>query len=167
MNVLMCSKSEYGTSFKNHNIEIYKNYVEMADRISQRRLTSNSFFLTINTVIIGAVGYVGFGEVGKVDPKFYSLIAIAGIVLCFLWFALILSYKSMNTYKFKVIHEIEKLLPLAPYAREWELAKKGKDWSKHIPFTYIEMLVPWVFILLHLFVLFYSQRAHPFPIIHC
>jgi len=139
-------------------LEIYKLYVEMADRISQRRQTGNSFFLSINTAVIGAVGYVGFGEAGKVDAVFYTFIAIAGLVLCFLWFALILSYKSMNTHKFTVIHEIEQFLPFAPYDREWEIAKKGEDWATHIPFTYIEMLVPLVFLLLHLFVLIYGQN---------
>src|SRR5262245_9792406 len=43
-------------AFQNHLLEQYKLYVEMADRISQRRGTANTFFLTVNTAIIGALG---------------------------------------------------------------------------------------------------------------
>lgn len=158
MNLVRKPKSEYGECYEAHCVEIYKLYVEMADRISQRRQTANSFFLSINTAVIGAVGYVRFGEETKVGPEFYVLVALAGLVLCFLWFCLILSYKRMNTHKFAVIHNIEQLLPLAPYDAEWEAAGGSKNWIKHTPFTYIEMLVPWVFFLLHLFVLIYGWR---------
>ena len=36
----------------NINLEQYKLYVEMADRISSRRQNANSFFLSINTAIV-------------------------------------------------------------------------------------------------------------------
>jgi hypothetical protein len=37
-------------------LEQYKLYVEMADRISQRRGLTNTFFLTLNTAIFTLVG---------------------------------------------------------------------------------------------------------------
>jgi hypothetical protein len=37
-------------------LEQYKIYVEMADRVSQRRGLTNTFFLTLNTAIFTAVG---------------------------------------------------------------------------------------------------------------
>lgn len=157
MNLLRKTKLEYGDLFESHCLEIYKIYVEMADRISQRRQTANSFFLSINTAIIGAVGYVGFGDVSKVKPMFYALIAFAGLVLCVLWYYLVLSYKSMNSHKFGVIHQIEEnMLPLAPYKEEWRLAEEGKNWRTQIPFTHIEQWVPLVFFALHLFVLIFG-----------
>ena len=36
-------------------LEQYKLYVEMADRISQRRGAANTFFLTFNTAVVGAL----------------------------------------------------------------------------------------------------------------
>ena len=39
---------KYGEKYKEHLLEQYKLYVEMADRISGRRQTANSFFLSIN-----------------------------------------------------------------------------------------------------------------------
>ena len=157
MNLARKGKPEYGQSYEAHCLEIYKLFVEMADRISQRRQTANSFFLSINTALIAAVGYVGFGKKDGISPEFYILIAAAGMVLCGLWFFLILSYRNLNTAKFKVIHEIEKLLPLAPYDAEWDIAGKGKKPWVYWPFTHIEMIVPWVFFALHTFVLLSGQ----------
>jgi len=58
------SNKEYGSEYNSHVIEIYKLYVEMADRISTRRQLANSFFLSINTAIVAIVGYVRFGQIG-------------------------------------------------------------------------------------------------------
>ena len=78
------------------------------------------------------------------------------MVLSFLWYRLIRSYKDMNSGKFKVIHEIEKQLPLKPYDAEWTALGRGKDPSLYLPFTNIELFVPWVFFAIHLFVFLVS-----------
>lgn len=70
-----------------------------------------------------------------------------------MWYRLIRSYKDLNTAKFKVIHEIEQKLPCAPYDLEWEKVGRGKDSKLYLPFTHIEICVPWVFLALHVFVL--------------
>jgi len=60
------------------------------------------------------------------------------------WF-LLRSYKQLNTGKFKVIHEIEKKLPLALYDFEWKILDEGKNRNTYFPFSHIEMIIPWVF----------------------
>lgn len=148
------NEDKYGASYKAHYLEIYKMYVEMADKISSRRQTANSFFLTINTTIVGLLGYVQLGKDQTENTEaFYWLIGLAGMVLCFLWYRLVRSYKDINSGKFKVIHEIEKRLPLAPYDAEWEILGRGKDPKLYLPFTHIEVGVPWVFFTLHFFIL--------------
>jgi len=83
----------------------------------------------------------------------YWLIAIAGIVLSYMWYRLVRSYKDLNTAKFKVVHEIEAQLPLAPYDAEWEAVGRGKAPELYLPFTHVEIYVPWVFFVIHLVVL--------------
>jgi len=153
MNLISKGKADYGENYESHCLEIYKTFVEMADRISQRRQSANSFFLSINTAVIAAISYVSFGNKGENSPEFYGLVALSGMVLCFLWFCLILSYRNLNTAKFKVIHQIEQLLPIAPYDAEWEIAGRGEKPWLYWPFTHIEMIVPWVFFALHTFVI--------------
>jgi len=144
-------KDGYGESYQAHSLEIYKLYVQMADNISARRQSANSFFLAVNTAIIGIVGYVG-GPSGKWN----WIISLAGLVLCYAWYRLIRSYKDINSGKFKVVHEIEKELPLSPYDAEWEALGRGKNSKLYLPFTHIEIWVPAIFGALHAIVLLLS-----------
>jgi hypothetical protein len=75
-----------------------------------------------------------------------------------MWYGLVRSYKDLNTAKFKVIHEMEAKLPVAPYDSEWEKVGKGKNSKLYLPFTHIEIYIPWVFFVIHAFVLFNGLR---------
>ena len=143
------ASDEYGDQYRTDLLAMYKLYVEMADRISQRRQMANSFFLALNSAIVALVGYVGLAPSVVDHSLFYAIVAIAGIVLCYLWYRLIRSYKDINSGKFKVIHEIEAMLPIRPYDAEWTALGKGKDRKLYLPFTRIEVWVPWVFIAIH------------------
>jgi len=151
------SNEEYGGEYNSHVIEIYKLYVEMADRISTRRQSANSFFLSINTAIVAIVGYVQLGQKVGEATDFYWVVGLAGVALCYTWYRLIRSYRGLNSGKFKVIHEIEKLLPLSPYDAEWEVIGRGKDSKLYLPFTRVETAVPWVFLVLHLLVVVHAM----------
>lgn len=146
-------KTEYGANFDAHLFKQYKLYVEMTDRISNRRQSANSFFLTVNTAVIAIVGYIQLGQAAGTNHAFYWLVSIAGMVLCYTWYRLICSYKGLNSGKFEVVRLLEKKLPAAPYDAEWESLEKGKNPKLYHPFTRVEMVVPWVFFILHLSVL--------------
>lgn len=137
----------------NINLEQYKLYVEMADRISSRRQNANSFFLSINTAIVALVSYVQLGNSDTATFKLHWLIAISGIFVSYMWYRLIRSYRDLNSAKFKVIHHIEQILPLRPYDAEWAAVGHGKNPKLYLPFTHIEIGIPWVFIIIHLIVL--------------
>jgi hypothetical protein len=59
-----------------------------------------------------------------------------------IWFVNLLSYRQLNSGKFKVIHEIETQLPYACYDREWDILGRGTAASKYLPMTHIEQYVP-------------------------
>ena len=148
------SRDKYGERYTEHVIKIYELYVEMADHISTRRQAANSFFLTINSAVVALVGYVNIiAESDKGTAIFYALVALAGMTISYLWYRLVLSYKQLNSGKFKVIHAIEKMLPIRPYDAEWNVLGQGKNPSLYKPFTHIEVVVPWVFFFLHATVL--------------
>ena len=46
---------EYGDKYSAHLLEQYKLYVEMADRVSQRRDQSNRFYVTIVSALAAIV----------------------------------------------------------------------------------------------------------------
>lgn len=157
-NIIGIPRGTYGDKYSDHVLEIYKLYLEMADRISARRQMANSFFLTINSAIVALVGYVNLSAgYDGVAFLFYALVAIAGMVLSYLWYRLVLSYKQLNSGKFNVIHVIESMLPLRPFDAEWTALGSGKNPKLYKPFTDIEMAVPWVFFSIHAIVLLVSM----------
>lgn len=135
--------------YQTHLLDQYKLYVEMADRISARRLTANTYFLSVNTALLGFVAYIA-----KDTITYLWILGVAGIALCWLWYRIIRSYRDLNTAKFAVIHGIEKRLPLSPYAAEWVEAGHGKDSKRYHPLTHIETGVPIIFLALHTVVFF-------------
>jgi hypothetical protein len=132
-----------------HLLDQYKLYVEMADRISQRRTTANSYFLSVNTAILAFVGYL----TQKDSIEYLWLLAVAGGTLTLLWYSIIVSYRNLNTAKWGVVHEIEKRLPISPYDAEWEAVERGRNSKLYRPISHIEAGVPWVFLSLHAVVL--------------
>ena len=136
--------------YQTHLIEQYKIYVEMADRVSARRQSANSYFLAINTAIIGFVGYVSPNK----TSKYLWVLGLGGVAICYLWYRIILSYKLLNSGKFKVIHLLEHELPAHPYCAEWAVLGEGKDSRLYRPVTHIENGVPWIFMFLHVVSMF-------------
>jgi hypothetical protein len=90
-------------------LDLYRLAVEMADRISARRGIANSFFLTLNTAVVGVLGATHVGW----------YLAGAGIMVSLAWWMLLRSYRDLNRAKFRVILAIEADLPLHIYADEW------------------------------------------------
>src|SRR5690606_22008714 len=104
-----------------------------------RRQTANSFFLTLNTTILGLGGYIN-ANIGNGDTLTW-LISFAGLILCFLWYRLIRTYQNLNTGKFKVIHDLEKQLPCSSL-----MIWSGKIWAKAIIINCIYLLLMWKYL---------------------
>lgn len=128
-----------------HLLEQYKLYVEMADRISQRRTSANTYFLSVNSAILAFVGYLTIES----DPDYMWLLALAGCLLTLFWFNIVLSYRNLNSAKWQVVQDIEKRLPISPYDAEWDSVQRGNNPKLYRPITHIESWVPWIFFILH------------------
>lgn len=147
--LIIKTENEYGENYQNHLLEQYKLYVEMADRISQRRAMSNTYFVTINSLILTIFSAIASLDTFEISRKWILVVAATGILISITWWWIIRSYRLLNSGKFKVIHEIEKLLPISPYDAEWTAVGRGKDCSKYLPLTHIEQWVPILFIIVY------------------
>jgi hypothetical protein len=125
----------------------------MADKISDRRQSTNTFFLTVNTALIaflGVVAKLGTDGTSAYPPLPWVLaVSAAGVVLCYAWYRLVRSYKDLNSGKFAVVHALESKLPSSPYHAEWVSVGEGKDPKLYLPFTHVETKIPWVFVALY------------------
>ena len=140
------SEEHYGESFKSDVLEQYKLYVQSAENVSARRVTSNRYLLTINAALVALYGLqpANFGQ-----GYWTLLIPVIGIPVSLLWYLIIKSHADLNRVKFDVIYEFEEHLPAAMYKYEWQLAEKGRG-KTYRTVTTIERWIPILFAVLHL-----------------
>ena len=143
---------EYGEKYQDHLLEQYKLFVEMADRVSQRRDQSNRFYVTFVSAIAGLLMVLArFGtSVNGIWPVVFLISGLLGTALSFIWFLNIKSYRTLNSAKFEIINDLERQLPYQGYSKEWELLRPATGSPKYLQLTRIEQLVPAVIILLFL-----------------
>ena len=136
------------------SIKLYELYVLSAQEVSKQRERMNTFYLSISSTIFGlvvlALSSGGDDKSGAIFSNSLSTSSLVG--LCLLggllsvnWLSLLNAYRNLNTGKFAVIHELEKKLPAACYAAEWEALDRGEDPRKYVKFTVLERRVPLMF----------------------
>ncbi|WP_455768886.1 RipA family octameric membrane protein [Micromonospora tulbaghiae] len=123
-------------------LEQYKLYVEMADRVSARRGLTNTFFLSLNTLIATAAGVV-WKDRSALEVWYLSVPLAALLLQCAAWFWLLRSYRQLNSAKYVVVGALEDRLPASPYWRaEWKALGEGRDPSRYWPLTHMEQWIP-------------------------
>lgn len=130
-------------------LEQYKAYVEMADRVSARRGLTNTFFLTLNTAVLTAVGV--FWNRPTDAARWILLIPLLALLgECLAWFWLVRSYRQLNTAKYMVVGALEERLPASPYWRaEWKALGEGRNPQQYLPLSHLEQWVPFLFGLIY------------------
>ena len=70
-NISNFSSDQYGEKYRDHVLEEYKLYVEMADKISQRRMDTNNFFVSANTLLIAVITFLNsWGNKPRIINRF-------------------------------------------------------------------------------------------------
>ncbi|ADB58813.1 RipA family octameric membrane protein [Archaeoglobus profundus] len=138
----MIDEENYGEKFKEHLLEQYKLFVEMADRVSNRRMHTNMFYISLVSALIAVTSVLR--EVGSFNSVIILSISGLGIIVCILWYVHIESYRKLNSAKFTVIHEIEKYLPYPCYYKEWEVLEK----SRYVLLSKIEQGITIIFAII-------------------
>ena len=143
------------TEEKGHHLllEQYKIMVNTTENVVARRQRLHTFFFSINSLLIGALGTVAGSEFTNLAVKKGVLIIIlsaVGIALCFSWRRLLTSYKQLNSGKFKIIQLLETELPASIFAAEWIALGEGEGPKTYKPFTNTEHYIPIAFFLLYI-----------------
>lgn len=139
---------ELGGRHLDHLVTQYKLYVDMADKVSTRRMVANTFFVGMNTAVAGALA-VSLRDSLDIPRNLLFGPAIAALLMCLTWWMLILSYRQLNAGKYRVILAMEKRLPSSPYTAEWAALSDGRSKRDYLQITNIELLVPWLFAAIH------------------
>ena len=130
--------------------ELYKLYVETAEKVSGRRSVVNTWMLSANSALVVLYAFIEKGkEVIPQSGRQIRLIAIpvTGLIICLAWFSLLVSYRKLNTAKFTIIQEMEKDLPFPLFSREEHLLRESNRWNH----SNIESWIPIAFGALYVF----------------
>ena len=131
-------------------LEQYRLFVETSERVVARRQTANTFFLSINSLLLVAVGILLREATGAVVVAFgVAGLCLAGLFVCFAWRRMVASFRQLNTAKFAIIHLLEERLPAAMFKAEWGELGNGSDPARYRPFTGTEEWMPVVFMGLY------------------
>lgn len=133
-------------------LDLYKLAVEMADRVTARRAGANAFFVTIQSSVIAALGFLSASAPVPRD-RYLVALCVAGTAASAIWFLLLRSYRDLNSAKFKVIDQLEDELPIAIFREEWTYLKVDpvRRWRKsYAELGTIERWAPGLFALINL-----------------
>jgi hypothetical protein len=147
-------KENYGESFHSHLLEQYKMYVEMMDRVTDRRGKTNTFYISLLSSLLALFSLLfNKNSLPETNDILSLLISFLGLSLCCIWWTNINSYKQLNSLKFKVIYEIEKQLPFSCYSKEWEFDKNKigqyRRLSKVEKYIPVVIAIPYIGLLIY------------------
>jgi magnesium-transporting ATPase (P-type) len=113
----------------NYSLEQYKIYLDMIERVSDRRMRTHNFFITITSAIISLLA-VGISSGVLSSNMWFILIFLYIFILCIckIWVDSLNSFAKLNSVKFKIIFEVEKELPHRCLIDEWEVLKKDSSY---------------------------------------
>jgi hypothetical protein len=131
--------------------DLYKLYVETAEKVSDRRLSANTWMLSVNTALVGLYAFLEKGkDIIVSSERHIWLLAIpfTGLIISLAWLSLLVSYRNLNQAKFHIIHEIEKVLSYRLFFLEEKKLKEVKHWG----LSNIERFIPIAFFVLYLII---------------
>lgn len=98
---------------KEYRFEQYKIFVESAEKNSEKRVTQNNIYLTINLAFLS---YILFQKPNLVETIITSFV---GLIICLVWLLTIINFCKRNKVKFDIINEMEEEFDNL-YKEEWK-----------------------------------------------
>jgi Na+/H+-dicarboxylate symporter len=157
-NLLLFTKEKYGENYDSHLIEMFKLYVDSAEKNSDRRQKANSYLLSINTAFIALLGAFSIKDVNTLIWQISLSLSLIGVSISVLWSVILKTYKRLNSAKFKVINSIAEHLPISHYSAECDILKT----QNYKSLSNLEQVVPFIFTGVYIFFFFFC-----FSIIIC
>jgi hypothetical protein len=130
-------------------LDQYKAYLQDLGNVGTRYTTSNSFFLTILTALLGLLTLMKPSEgLSDLRPMLRILVPLFALMLCWTWRQTMLFYGAMFKVKFDVLRELERHGGLYPvFEREKNLLWPRPWLNKYEHWIPVFLGMPFVVIL--------------------
>lgn len=131
-------------------LEQYRIYSEAKEAFTARNFQTNRFYL-ITSLVLFLLLYIFFALTPSLMPLIIG--SIVGMSVCVMWWLNLDSYQFLIKIKYsKVLEEIESLLPVSPYKREYEAFREAKKDKKAVIFSDFQKLLVMVLFCVYLVV---------------
>lgn len=138
--------------------EQYKLFVDSYNKLSERRKDLNTFYVTVNTLIISILGALGEGKFFlQKTGALLSILTLLGIVIAFAWISAIHVYKIINNKNYATIVEFEQYFPALLYTslnKDLERLDPHAEGKNFI--VQREIIVPYAFLSAYLLYLMFN-----------
>jgi hypothetical protein len=107
-------------------LDQYKAYLADLGNVGTRYATSNGFYLSVITALLGILALTRAGD-AFAGPATYLGLAVSGfaVLVCMVWSHSVASYRKLFAIKFAILRELEQKGDLFPiYQREED--RRGK-----------------------------------------
>lgn len=139
------------------HLEIYKLHSDLAERVSQRRESSNRLYVSLTVgIVVFIASLFRFSPSGNPEAWLVASVSGTGILLSMVWWVNIRSYKQLNSEKFRVLRDLEKELVFAFFTEEWDPKSEGRKSNRYLRLTHVEAALPITFALMFASLLGYS-----------
>jgi hypothetical protein len=127
-------------------LEQCKLILDTTESIESRRQTLHTFFMSINSLFLAAIGLLGKESLDTPGVGVgVILLGATGALLSVSWGQQVRSHGHVTASKWEVINQIEAALPSRPFCAEWRaLQRRG-----YRSFTAVESSIPVTFTALY------------------
>ena len=148
---------KYGEQYSDHLLEQYKIYVEMTDRVTQRKEQTNRLYVTLFSALIAAFSFaisslpenLAF-QIFPGLPIVAIVVGMAGILLAMTWFLNLYVLERERLAKSRTIVGMESQLAFPAFQREGEIsiyARSSPVFKLSVFRLYRpDYLLPWIFL---------------------
>lgn len=150
---------DYCPEYHEHLLKQYEGYVQTVWWLGELKQKVNSYFLTLNTILLAALGasFVNIPVASTFTNSGAMRVAIpfVALILCIVWFLIVYSYKQRSAIKLQIIRCIEEKLPLAPYTTESMMIRERFTGASYGIFR-MSLTVPWIFAGLYIVIILFA-----------
>jgi hypothetical protein len=105
--------------YRDHLFEQYKLFVEKTHEYWDQFLSTNEFFLKINSVALTAFAWLASSRT-RIPVPVLAILLLVSLALAAEWFRVVNALRQLNAARHEVIEEWELYLPAQPYRYEYK-----------------------------------------------
>ena len=145
------------------NFDEYRLAWEHVDKLTERRQTVTTTFISVNAAVVGAISFLiqGFASLIWTTKLSIIILAISGIIACDLWRRLILQYSTLSAWWYGKLRQIESMDTQSDklVSLEYEELYRSNNNKLKLGLTRYEVRLTYLFMtifLMFIFVVTYS-----------